>query len=230
MMCVSFFYRLVIFTDLRDYKEDCEWHPEKPFPRRLIGIREGTIAAFLLIVFELFLTSMVGVDSLLAHLLPISWSLLMWREFFAGAWLARHPLFYAFIRAPVLALCGYSVGVTCLERSLLDFPLPFYLFGIANWAIFSLFQISSHTFGHPDGVNFNFILGRRRDCFLMIGLIILASAFGMNLWIWLGAIPAAVVCYLWMIRRNDFMTHMLHEVNFCFILYFYGVLSLVLVQ
>lgn len=225
-MAVCFFFRLQLFGDIRDYKSDCQWYPHKPLPRGLISVEQATIVAFSLIFVELLMASFVGIQSVYAHLLPVSWSLLMYVEFFSHRWLCAHPTTYAMVRSPVLAFCGYSVGVTAVESSLILFPLAFFLFGIANWAVFNLYEFSRHTSFGADSVNYRYMWGTWGALLLIVVQMVLLAWTGDDIWLWIGLLPILVLMGIWALQHNDRYTKRMKTACLLYILYFYFILSL----
>ncbi len=112
-----FFLRLRLFDEHKDAEHDKEYYSDRPIPRGLITLKEITRIIFLVIIFEITLGALAGVNSLGLFLFTFSYSLLMFKEFFIDKWLREHFTAYIF------------------SHEILIFPLFFYLFAINGFLI-----------------------------------------------------------------------------------------------
>ncbi len=135
LLATSFYYRFSLFTALRELDEP---HLSSPIEEGLLDKSEAKKVAFSLIGFEIFLTLFMGFASFITHLIPITYSLIIYRHFFCKEWLCRRPVLYALMRSLVFAFVGFSVGVTVSEKMVWTFPLAFYAMAIVNWAAMNL--------------------------------------------------------------------------------------------
>lgn len=112
-----FFFQLRLMDELKDYDKDVVAHPDRPLPRGLLTTVEvgRTIKALSVAMtgYALLTAIFVNWTTGLSYLTITVYLLLMYREFFAGAWLDERPLLYAvshqFI---VFGVCIFAVAVS----------------------------------------------------------------------------------------------------------------------
>lgn len=144
-----FFVVLRIMDDYKDYEKDRVVHPQRPLPRGVLAPRQAARAVNILVVAmliyaisvalaapsALFVNPFIG----LCYLLVTGYTWLMYREFYAAAWLTRRPLLYAASHQLSLIPLAYFC---CLA----DFPLAWLhakpaLFGITVLGAFFTYEI-----------------------------------------------------------------------------------------
>ena len=108
-----FFAVLRIMDEYKDYDKDRVAHPHRPLPRGLIASEQVASAVKGLVVAMLLFGVAVGLGNGpagLSYLLVTGYLWLMYREFYAGAWLAGRPLLYAAShQVIILPLCYFCV-------------------------------------------------------------------------------------------------------------------------
>ena len=133
-----FFFQLRVADEFKDLEDDTRYRPYRPVPRGLVTLRElgwlGVIAAAIQLVLALWL------DPTIVWILALAWVYLalMTREFFAPAWLKRHPVVYMTSHMVILPLvdlyataCDWWVsGHHQLPRGLYWFLIVSYLNGL----------------------------------------------------------------------------------------------------
>ena len=89
-----FFLQLRIADEFKDHEDDCRYRPYRPVPRGLIKLEELRLVAAFSLIAQAALA--ISLDPSLVWPLVIVWAYLaaMSREFFAAAWLKRHPVAY----------------------------------------------------------------------------------------------------------------------------------------
>ncbi|TGD79890.1 UbiA family prenyltransferase [Hymenobacter wooponensis] len=92
---ISFFYRLRVFDELKDYAADLEHHPERVLQTGRVTLRQLGIVALLGSVGELLWSAWMGPQALAGWGLAAGYSLLMRYEFGVGHWLRPRLLLYA---------------------------------------------------------------------------------------------------------------------------------------
>ena len=93
-----FFAVLRIMDEYKDYEKDKVAHPHRPLPRGLIAPEQVAVAVKGLAVAMLLFSVVVGLANRpagISYLLVTGYLWLMYREFYAGVWLANRPLLYA---------------------------------------------------------------------------------------------------------------------------------------
>ena len=146
ILALSFFFRLRLFDEIKDYETDLNVDPTPPLAHGILTLRQVKSTAFALIFFELLLASTMGFNALIAHAIAIGYSLLMYNEFFISSWLRPHLTTYAVTHTLVSAFLGFSLGSFITHTSIFKFPHYYYLLGLVNWPLFNLFEFSRKTF------------------------------------------------------------------------------------
>ena len=108
-----FFAVLRIMDEYKDYEKDKVAHPHRPLPRGLIAPEQVAVAVKGLAVAMLLFSVAVGLANRpagISYLLVTGYLWLMYREFYAGTWLANRPLLYAAShQIIILPLCYFCV-------------------------------------------------------------------------------------------------------------------------
>jgi hypothetical protein len=97
------------------------------------------------------------------------------------------------LRSVVFALAGYSMGVTAMGHSVFDFPASFYIFGIANWALFNLYEYSNYISSGKIGRNYLEIWGNWKLAALLLSQMAIAAFIGNDIWFWVAMLPTVLV-------------------------------------
>jgi 4-hydroxybenzoate polyprenyltransferase len=147
-LCV--FLHLRLFDEIKDYRDDLRAHPERPLPRGLITVAEAKRMAAWLIAAELVLGAATGPASLLATLGVVIYSLLMYLEFFRGSWLRPRLATYALTHTVVAMLLSLAVMAAVTGRHLWQLPESCWVFVLANWLIFNIFEFGRKSFGRDE--------------------------------------------------------------------------------
>lgn len=187
MLCL--FFQLRVFDDDKDYADDCRLFPERALQRGAVTRRHLLSLAGLALAVELSLAAISGPPALSAAAIASSFSLLMWRGFFARDRLRRHFLPSALLHLmvmPLLALVihGFATGNHPWQAS----P-GFLAFALLGYLIAFTAEISRKVRAPEDertGVDtYSSVLGTDRAAGLLAGLVVaevvLAGAIGMAL-------------------------------------------------
>lgn len=146
LLALSFFFRLRLFDELKDYETDLKVNPHRPLARGLLSTSQVWNMALYLIGFEVVLAGFIGLHALTAHGLAIIYSLLMYKEFFVGRWLRPHLTLYAVTHTLVSAFLGFSMASIIISKPIWQFPPVLFLTALMNWSIFNLFEFARKTF------------------------------------------------------------------------------------
>ena len=110
-----FFAVLRIMDEYKDYDKDRIAHPQRPLPRGVLAPAQVARAVNGLVILMLIYAFAVGLANRpagLSYLLVTGYLWLMYREFYAGAWLSDRPILYAASHQVILLpLCYFSVLV-----------------------------------------------------------------------------------------------------------------------
>lgn len=183
VMLLSFFFRMRVFDEIKDYETDLAINPHRPLARGVASFRQVKRGLFVFICFELLVAWNLGFWPFMAHLIAIFYSLMMFEEFFLSDHLRPHLTTYAITHTFVSCLLGASAAVAMTGVDLRSLgPYHFYFF-LTNWAFFNLFEFARKTFApeeERDKVeSYSKIFGVQ----LAILLSVSQGALG-NWWLW----------------------------------------------
>ena len=142
---VSFFFRMRLFDEIKDYDVDLVINPTRPLARGLLSVSQVKKAILFFIVMEIALSMTLGLLTSLLYLTAIFYSLLMYEEFFIGDWLRPKLTTYAMSHTIVVALLGFALVSANLGMMSFQSPaIPVFL--LSHWFIFNLFEFARKTF------------------------------------------------------------------------------------
>lgn len=144
------YFRLRIFDEVKDYETDLQMNPHRPLARGLITVQEAKKFAFSLLFFELLLSYMISSAALIAALCYSAYSLLMYKEFFMRNWLRSKLATYALTHTIVSSLIALFIFSVVTGHYFWEAPFTFYLFALANWMIFNVFEFGRKTFSKDE--------------------------------------------------------------------------------
>jgi len=145
-LIMSFFFRMRLFDEIKDYKTDINVNPTRPLPRGLLRINQVKKMIFALIVIELPLAGSLGLPVLAAYVIGLCFSLLMYNEFFLSDFLRNRLTTYAVSHTFVSVLLGFitSLALVVIPNTLTIEPGIAFFF--ANWSLFNLFEFARKSF------------------------------------------------------------------------------------
>jgi 4-hydroxybenzoate polyprenyltransferase len=145
-LALSFFFRLRLFDEIKDYEVDLEVNPDRPLARGLIGIGEVKAVIAGLSVLELGVAAWLGHPVLVTHAVALLYTYLMYNEFYIGPWLRPHLTTYAVTHTVSSALLGWSLAAVVTGRGLAELAAPVLVMGGVHWALFNVFEFARKTF------------------------------------------------------------------------------------
>lgn len=92
---ISFFFRLRVSDEIKDYKIDMLNHPNRVLQSGRVNLNQLMIVSFILLFVELSWTIFNGKITTICWLILLSYSLLMRYEFFVSSYLKKRLLLYA---------------------------------------------------------------------------------------------------------------------------------------
>lgn len=143
---LAFFLSLRLFDDVKDARSDRMHYPDRPIPRGSISEREVVRAAFLMLGVQIVTIGSYGMWAFVGTLVVVGYTLLMYREFFIGAWLRTQLTLYALSHTIVVVLMSFSVFTAFYEIPAWQLPSQAVYFAIIHWFLFSLFEFVRKTF------------------------------------------------------------------------------------
>lgn len=146
LLMLSFFFRMRIFDEIKDYETDLRVNPGRPLARGALSVRQARVGLCVLIGFEFILAASLGFWPFMIHLIAVLYSLLMFEEFFVGDWIRPHLTTYAVTHTFVSVLIGLSAAVAFTGFDPRQMHLHHLQFFLMNWAYFNLFEFARKTF------------------------------------------------------------------------------------
>jgi len=101
---ISFFFRLRVFDEIKDFSIDCINHPQRVLQSGRITLTQLQWIAALLFIAEALWTITAGTMCLLCWIVATAYSILMRYEFFASAYLKKRLLLYAFTHMLIMPM------------------------------------------------------------------------------------------------------------------------------
>ena len=122
LACISFFFRLRVFDEIKDYALDCKLHPNRVLQSGKIHLRDLQIITGILFLLEIYWSYAMGTNTLILFLVCVSYSLIMRFEFFVPKYLKSRLLLYAFSHMMIMPLV--IVWLWSAWQTTLDFNSP----------------------------------------------------------------------------------------------------------
>lgn len=101
---ISFFFRLRVFDEIKDYALDAHNHPHRVLQSGRVTLRGLVRVSLAGGVLEALWSAHMGMPALATWLAAVAYSLLMRYEFFAGDYLKKRLLLYAFTHMLIMPL------------------------------------------------------------------------------------------------------------------------------
>lgn len=115
-----FLFRLRLFDEFKDYEHDVQYYPHRPIARGFILLKELRPLVFITILLETIIAVNMGIWVTLLYVLALTYSLLMFKEFFARDWLRKHFTTYI------------------ISHEILLVPLLFYVYALNGFSLWNL--------------------------------------------------------------------------------------------
>lgn len=147
-----FFFKLRVFDEIKDFDHDSFFNSQRPLPRGLITADSALTMVLLLILLEIVILSFYGLWALIAMVITVAYSFLMYKEFFCGNWLRSHITTYAVTHTLIIILFSTTIFLAFLDISPAFLPSNFIIFSIASWFIFNIFELGRKTFANNEEV------------------------------------------------------------------------------
>lgn len=178
---VIFFFNLRLYDEVKDYETDKQINPTRPLPRGLITHKQLYRAVVLSIISFLSLCFLLGLNSLLAGVITIAYSLLMYKEFFIGDVLRPKLTTYAMTHTLVTILLSLTLIVGFKGIALTDITLRQLSFALSSWCFFNIFEFGRKTFSteeERENVDtYSSLFGKSGACLLTFIQAILGTSF-----------------------------------------------------
>lgn len=148
LIVTSFFFRLRLFDELKDYQTDIIQNPDRPLPRGLLSEKDLKKALPILVIFELILMAIISIYGIIFMLITTLYSFLMYNEFFLSRHLNNKLTTYAITHTFVTVLL--SLTLFSALHSSFHLQLDFVLFSLSTWPLFNIFEFTRKTFASSE--------------------------------------------------------------------------------
>lgn len=175
LFCFSFFFKLRLYDELKDYKTDLINNPTRPLPRGLLSLRDVRIAVAATFFIEFLLTIKLSSQVKFLTLALWSYSLLMYKEFFLSKFLENKLTTYALTHTLVVVILSLRTFATLTDNIFLLWPLS-----LACYFCFNVFEFGRKTFTKKEEKSvqtYSNIFGKTGAFFLSLSQIVLAISF-----------------------------------------------------
>jgi hypothetical protein len=133
---ISFFFRLRVFDEIKDYELDAKNHPQRVLQSGRVTKNQLIFISTLGTAVELLWSILSGWPVVICWFVAVGYSLLMRYEFFIGSWLNKRLLLYAITHMLVMPLV--ILWVYSSFHPELNILYPFYV--LAGLSLFSGFS------------------------------------------------------------------------------------------
>lgn len=141
-----FFFKLRLYDEVKDFESDLKIYPNRPLSRGLLNHSSIYIGIFTCIIFEVIIFAMFGLVGLSAIIIPVIYSLIMFKEFFVRKWIRSHLTLYAITHTFVSSLFSLALLSTIQSTYIWDLSFNSYLFALLSWCLFNIFEFGRKTF------------------------------------------------------------------------------------
>ncbi len=173
---ISFFFRLRVFDEIKDYEIDTLNHPHRVLQSGKVSLEQLKTIALAGAVAELSWSTWMGMDVLAAWLLAVGYSLLMRYEFFVGKWLKKRLLVYAFSHMLIMPFIIAWVWLAFSNVWDVDFFLLAALSLLAGFSFEIARKIHAPQAERPTVDSYSKAIGYRFSIILVLLLLLAGTA------------------------------------------------------
>ena len=141
-----FFFKLRCFDEVKDLDLDMKINASRPLPRGLLSVFDVKDAIILCVIFENIIFYSININAGIAMSLASVYSLIMYKEFFLGAWFRDKLTSYATAHTLVTILLSLSIFCALDGREFYFLRGELYFFSIVSWLLFNIFELGRKTF------------------------------------------------------------------------------------
>lgn len=143
MAVISFFFRLRVFDEIKDYKIDVLNHPKRVLQSGRVTLKQLMLVSFLLFIPEISWTIYNGTSTIICWLVVVFYSLCMRYEFLVSDYLKKRLLLYAATHMLIMPLLILWIWSAFYTADLLS--TPFYLLACLSFLSGFCFEIARKT-------------------------------------------------------------------------------------
>jgi 4-hydroxybenzoate polyprenyltransferase len=108
---ISFFFRLRIYDEIKDFKLDALNHPNRVLQSGKISLKTLILISLIISISEIFWSYQKGTSALIAWGIAFFYAFLMRYEFFIGSFLKKYLPLYAFLHLLIMPLIIFWIWV-----------------------------------------------------------------------------------------------------------------------
>jgi len=147
LFTLLFFFRLRLFDEIKDYEVDLKINPTRPLARGLLTIPQVKRAIAVCVFLELVVLMPSGLAAIATWLPALTYSFLMYKEFFIGPIIRPRLTAYAMLHTAVSIGVGFTIGSIVTGTSFgQGLPDVLKWLGFVNWMFFNLFEFARKTY------------------------------------------------------------------------------------
>jgi 4-hydroxybenzoate polyprenyltransferase len=141
-----FLFKLRLFDEIKDYEYDSVAYPTRPLPRGAIFHNDIYRGIALLTFFEYLIFSAFGTATLFAIFIADTYSLLMFKEFFARKWIRPKLILYAITHTFVVGLLSLAIFSALTAKPIWELNYSAYVFSAISWLLFNVYEFGRKSF------------------------------------------------------------------------------------
>lgn len=175
-----FFFMLRLYDEVKDYKLDLQIHPQRPLPRGLVSVPEIKRWLVICAVVELACFGLLGVKPFVGMVIAVSFSVLMYKEFFISSYLRSRLTTYAMMHTAVSILLSLAISSAISSDFIWSLESAAYYFALSSWCLFTIFEFSRKTFSSQEEkiniASYSKVFGRYGAAGLVILMALLSTS------------------------------------------------------
>lgn len=139
---LCFFLHIRIFDDHKDFETDCQYFPSRVLQRGVVTLKHLKWLLFAVLLVECAATAACGFACWVAWVGALTFSLLMLREFFLGAWLRQRFLLYATVHMLIIPVLTALIWSFATDRFFWQAPGLYWLYSAASYLLAFNWEVS----------------------------------------------------------------------------------------
>jgi len=143
---LTFFFKLRLYDEIKDYETDIAYNPTRPLPRGLLGHRHLYLAIGTCISAEILFFGIASPNSLQILIPAIAYSLLMYKEFFIPSLIRPKLTTYAVMHTVVTVLLSMTIFSALTNATVYNLSHEYLYFALMSWMLFNIFEFGRKTF------------------------------------------------------------------------------------
>lgn len=183
----AFYFKLRLYDEVKDYELDVVINKHRPLPRGLLNHQDMYLGMIFCIGIELFTFSLMGLNALVGIFIAISYSLLMYKEFFIKEKIRPHLTTYALLHTIVTSVLSFAIFSFLSQENVINLVQNKTLlsFAVLNWLLFNIFEFGRKTFSTSEEREqvdtYSSLFGRTGAVLMVVSQALIAHLLTLNL-------------------------------------------------